>query len=136
MSGLYKELEDFAKNENIEIYKISAATGDGIDKLMNRVTEVLKELPKEELIEVEERMIYTLSEDKNEFTITKEGKDYVVQGPAAERLLGRINVGDNESMHYFQKCIKELGIEDKLKQMGIKDGDSVIFVDWEFEWSD
>ncbi len=133
--GLYQELEEFAKNEGIEIYKVSAATGAGIDELMNRVTEVLKQLPKEELVEVEDRIVYTLSEDKNDYTITKEGKDYVIKGPAAERLLGRINVNDNESMYYFQKCIRELGIEDKLKKMGIKDGDSVIFVDWEFEWS-
>lgn len=38
-------------------------------------------------------------------------------------------------MHYFQKSIRELGIEEKLKQMGIKEGDSVKVADWEFEWS-
>jgi len=134
--NLYNELEELAKKENIEIYKISAATGAGIDELMNRVTEILKELPKEELVEVEERIVYTLSEDKDEFTVSKQGKDYVVEGPAAERLLGRINVLDNESMHYFQKTMRELGIEAKLKELGIQDGDSVIFVDWEFEWED
>lgn len=134
--NLYKELEELAKKENIEIYKISAVTGDGIDALMNRVTEVLKELPKEELIEIEDRIVYTLAEDKDEFTVSKQGKDYVVEGPAAERLLGRINVLDNESMHYFQKMMRELGIEAKLKELGIQDGDSVIFSDWEFEWED
>ena len=134
--NLYNELEEQAKKENIEIYKISAATGAGIDALMNRVTDVLKELPKEELVEVEERIVYTLAEDKDEFRVSKQGKDYLVEGPAAERLLGRVNVLDNESMHYFQKCIRELGIEAKLKELGIQDGDSVIFVDWEFEWAD
>jgi len=134
--NLYKQLEELANKENIEIYKISAATGAGIDELMNRVTDVLKELPKEELVEVEERIVYTLSEDKDEFTVSKQGKDFVVEGPAAERLLGRINVLDNESMYYFQKTMREMGIEAKLKEIGIQDGDSVIFAGWEFEWED
>lgn len=134
---LYSNLEDLAKKENLEIFKISAATGEGIDQLMNRIVEVLKELPKEDLIQVEEKMVYTLAEDKDEFTITKTDEDeYTVQGPAAERLLGRINVEDNESMYYFQKSIREMGIEAKLKQMGVKNGDTVVFVDWEFEWAD
>jgi GTP-binding protein len=131
--NLLKELEEFAKNNNIEMFEISAVIGNGIDNLMNRVVEVLKTLPKEELIEVEERMVYTL-EDKNEFSVTKEGEEYIVEGPAVERLMGRINIGDNESMHYFQKVIRQLGIEDELKKKGVKEGDTVKFLEWEFEW--
>ncbi len=132
----YNELEELAKKENLEIYKISAVTGEGIQKLMDRVTQVLKELPKEELIPIEEKIEYTLQEDKDEFTIRKEKGEYIVEGPAAQRLMGRINVEDNESMHYFQKSIQKLGIEEKLKQMGVKEGDTVRVVDWEFEWCD
>lgn len=133
---LFKQLEELAKKENLEIYKISAATGEGIKELMNRVTEVLKELPKEMLVEEEERIIYSLEEDKENFTVQKEDDVFIVDGPAAQRLLGRINVEDNESMYYFQKMINKLGIEQALKKQGIKQGDTVIFVDWEFEWED
>ena len=135
-NSLYEELEKLANKENMEIYKISAATGEGIDNLMNRVTEVLKELPKEELVEVDERMVYTLDEERDQFSVTKEKDVFIVEGPAVERLMGRINIGDNESMHYFQKSIRELGIEEKLKQMGVKEGDTVKFLEWEFEWYD
>ena len=134
--GLYKILGELADKENMEIYKISAATGEGIDALMNRVTEILKELPKEDLFEVNERMIYTLDEEKDQFNVMKEKDAFIVEGPAVERLMGRINIGDNESMHYFQKSIRELGIEEKLKQMGVKEGDTVKFLEWEFEWYD
>lgn len=133
--NLLKELEEFAKNKNIELFKISAVTGDGIDDLMNRVTEVLKELPKEQLVEVEEKMVYTL-EDKDEFTVTRDGDEYLVEGPAIERLMGRINIGDNESMHYFQKVIRNLGIEEELKKKGVRQGDTVKFLEWEFEWEE
>lgn len=130
---LLKQLETFAKEEQLELFKISAVTGEGIDTLMNRVTENLKELPKEELVEIEEKMVYTL-EDKNEYTVTKQGEEYFVEGPAVERLMGRINIGDNESMHYFQKVIKQLGIEEELIKKGVKEGDTVKFLEWEFEW--
>lgn len=43
---------------------------------------------------------------------------------------------DNESMYYFQKNIKQLGVEAKLKEMGIQEGDTVRFIDWELEWYD
>ena len=48
--------------------------------------------------------------------------------------MGRVNIQDNESMHYFQKQLNQLGIEAKLKEKGIKEGDSVKILEWEFEW--
>ena len=130
----YKELEKLAKKENLEIYKISGATGQGIPELLNRVSEVLKTLPKEELVEVEERVVYTLEEDKDEFTVRKEDGIFIIEGKAINRLMGRINVDDNESMYYFQKSLKNLGIEDELKRQGIKEGDTVKVLNWTFEW--
>lgn len=132
----YKELEKLAKEKKIEIFKISAATGEGIDRLMNRVTKILKNLPKEELIEIEEKMVYTLDDEKDQFTVTKDGKIFVVEGPAVVRLMGRVNLEDNESMHYFQKSLRELGIETKLKELGVQEGDTVTLDGWELEWYD
>ena len=132
---LYKEVEKLAKENGLELFKISAATGEGVKELMIRVSELLKELPKEELIEESEgRVIYTLKEDQDEFSIEIIDGEYIVSGPAVERLMGRVNIQDNESMHYFQKQLNELGIEARLKQMGIKEGDTVKILEWEFEW--
>ena len=134
-SSLYEEVEKIAKDNNLELFKISAATGEGIKELMKRISELLKELPKEELIEPsEERVIYTLKEDEEQFKVEVVDGEYVVSGPAVERLMGRVNIQDNESMHYFQKQLTELGIEAKLKEMGIKEGNSVKILEWEFEW--
>ncbi len=133
--NLYKELEKMAKKNNIEIFKISAVTGEGIKELLDRVIEVLKTLPKEDLIEFVERKVYKL-EDEDEFTITKEDGIFVVDGPAVQKLMRRVNLEDNESMHYFQKCLDELGVNEKLKQAGVQEGDTVRVVDWELEWYD
>ena len=37
-------------------------------------------------------------------------------------------------MYYLQKNLKNMGVEDKLKEMGVKEGDTVILDDWELEW--
>lgn len=132
---LYKDLEKMAKEKNIEIYKISAVTGEGLKELLTRVTEVLKTLPKEKNVEIKQRKLYTL-EEKEEFTIIKEEGIFVVDGPGVQRIMRRVNLEDNESMHYFQKCLEELGVNKALKEAGVKEGDTVKVVDWELEWYD
>ena len=132
----YQELEDLAKNKNMKIFKISSVTGEGVKELLDYVTETLKTLPKETLIEVEEmEKVYTL-EEKEEFTIKRDNEVFVVEGPAIERILRRVNLDDNESMYYFHKCLSQLGVDTKLKEMGVKDGDTVRLNDWELEWYD
>ena len=133
--NLYNDLEKLAKKNNIEIFKISAVTGEGISELLKRVSQVLKELPKEELYdEVEDKKVYTLQEEQEGYTIKKEDGIFVVDGPAVDRVMRRVNLEDNESMYYFQKCLKNMGIEEKLKELGICEGDTVKISDWELEW--
>ena len=129
-----KALEELAKKEGLELFKISGVTGVGVNQLLSHVAEVLRTLPKEELIESEERVVYTLEDDKDDFTVRKEGDTFVIEGKSINRLMGRINIDDNESMYYFQKNLKSLGIEDELKRQGIKEGDFVKILNWTFEW--
>ena len=37
-------------------------------------------------------------------------------------------------MHIWKECLKKLGIEDALKEKGVKEGDTVKILEWEFEW--
>lgn len=134
--SLYKKIEELAKKEKLEIFKISAATGEGVEKLINHVAEVLETLPKEDLIEIEDRIVYTLEDEKNEWEARVENGEFIVEGKAIERLMGRINIEDNESMYYLQKCLRNMGVEDKLKELGIYEGASVKLADWELEWYD
>ncbi len=132
--NLLKQVEELAKKEELEIYKISAVTKEGIEELMNHVEEVLRTLPKEELVEIEDKKVYTLEDKKDEWTIKEEDGIFIVSGRAVQRLMGRVNIEDNESMYYLQKCLKNMGIETKLKEMGVCEGDTVILDDWELEW--
>ena len=132
---LYLDLEKVAKENNMEIFKISAATGEGISELINHVSEVLKTLPKENLIEITDQKVYKL-EDEDEYTIERKEGKFIVKGEAVERIMRRVNIEDNESLYYFQKSLDNLGVNQKLKQMGIKEGDLVVIDDYELEWED
>ena len=132
----YKELKELAQKENLEFYQISSATGDGVQELIDHVANVLKTLPKEELVQVEEKMVYTLPEKEQQWEARREGNVFYVTGRAVDRLMGRINIEDNESMYYFHKCLRNMGIDAKLRSLGICDGDTVFISDWELEWED
>lgn len=130
----FKALEKLAKEKDLEIYKISAVTGEGLNELFNHVAKLIKTLPKEDVVDIEERIVYTLEEEQDQFEIEVKGNEFIVTGPAVERLMGRVNIGDNESYHYMEKMLKKLGIEQALKDKGVKEGDTVKILEWEFEW--
>ena len=68
--------------------------------------------------------------------IKKENGVFIVTGKPIQKLIGRINIDDNESFYYLQKNLREMGVDSKLREMGVCDGDTVILEDWEFEWED
>ena len=136
-SGL-KELEKLAKEKKQDLFKISSVTGEGLEELMNFVSKKLKELPKEDLIEISsssERKVYKL-EDKEDFTITKEKNVYVVKGESVDRVMRKVNIADNESLYYLHKMLDKIGVQQALKKQGVKEGDIVKIGNYEMEWED
>jgi len=131
---LLKQLENLAKEKNMEFFKISSVTGDGLEKLLDYVSSILKTLPKEELVEKEEKIVYTLEDDKDVFTVTREKGKFIVKGETVEKVIRRVNIEDNESLYYLHKKLRELGVEEELKKQGINEGDIVRIANYELEW--
>ena len=136
----FKKLQELAKKNNQEIFKISGATGEGVEELMNHVSQVLKTLPKEQLVEIEtnKEKVYTLdSKEDNEFKIVKEDNHtFVVTGEAVDRIMRRVNIADNESLFYLHRKLDEIGLNQALKKAGVKDGDNVKIAQYEMIWED
>lgn len=118
---LYEDLEKMAQKLNLKIYKVSAATGQGLKELFRDVAEELKNLPREDIVEQEDKIVYTLKEERKGFEINKEKGEYYVTGPDIDRLMSRVNLADNESMYYFQKMLANLGVDEALKKAGAED---------------
>ena len=133
---LYEDLEKLAKDNNMEIFKISAATREGLKELIHEVSKILKTLPKEQQVEVStQRKVYKLEEEEP-YTIIKKDDMYIVDGPAIRELMRKVNMEDYESMYYFQKRLEEMGVNKKLKDAGVQEGDTVKVFDYLLEWED
>ena len=128
------QLENLAKEKNMEFFKISSVTGEGLEKLLDYVSTLLKTLPKEELVEKDEKIVYTLEDDNDGFTITREKNKFIVKGETVEKIIRRVNIEDNESLYYLHKKLRELGVEEELKKQGINEGDIVKIANYELEW--
>lgn len=133
---LYSELEKVANGNNQKIFKISGVTGEGVNDLMKYVSDLLKTLPKETLVEVKEQeKVYTL-EQEVPFTIEKEKGTFIVKGEKVDSIMRRVNIGDYESLFYLHKKLDEIGLNKALKKQGIREGDIVKIGDYEMEWED
>ena len=67
-------------------------------------------------------------------SVTKEHGRYIVDGPYIERLLGSTFFDDRDSLRYFQENLRKNGVIDKLRELGIEEGESVFIADYEFEF--
>ncbi|HBN86355.1 MAG TPA: GTPase CgtA [Clostridiales bacterium] len=125
-----KELESTGN----KVFPISATTGEGLRELMFYAATLLKDIPKPALYDrTEEEVLFTVDKDKG-YDVRKENDIFVVEGKRAERILQSTNLSDFESMGYFQKTIRRIGIIDALEDLGVEEGDTVRFVDFEFEY--
>lgn len=115
------------------IFKISAATRQGVDELMKEAARILSTIPVADL-QIEEKDRFVPEEKKFTYTIRQEEDTFIVEGSFVDRLLASVNVNDPDGLRYFHTVLKNKGIIDELVQMGIEDGDIVRLNHFEFEF--
>lgn len=141
---LYDETiyEDFKKKVNElgfdKVYKMSAATKDGVGAIVKEAARMLTEIPFKEL-EIAEEDKYVEEDRRFTYEIDVEMGDednsiFVVSGTFVDRLLSAVNVEDPNSLRYFHKVLNNKGVFNDLREMGIKDGDVVRLNSFEFEY--
>ncbi|MGG7056709.1 GTPase ObgE [Clostridium nigeriense] len=141
---LYDEevYEDFKKKVNElgfdKVYKMSAATKSGVETIIKEAGRMLSEIPIKDL-EISEDERFIPEEKRFTYDVSiEDGEDgnkiYVVYGSFVDRLLNSVNIHDADSLRYFHKVLRNKGVFDNLREMGIEDGDIVRLNDFEFEY--
>lgn len=135
VSGAEENIKAFKKkySKKYKIFPITAVNGEGTDKLIEGVFDILKDLPPVKRIESDENFTYTKSGNLD-FEIYMDGDAYVVVGSLVDMLCRNVSLDDPDSMAYFQKILREKGVVSELRKMGIKDNDTVIVGDVEFDF--
>lgn len=132
-----ENLEKFKKKiGDIKIFPVSAASGKGLLEVIDYLATLLKEIPDEELYDDEEIESHVLYKFKKEepYTITFEDGVYVIRGEKIEKLFKMTKFTSEEGAKRFARKLTKMGIDDKLEEMGAKEGDQVRILDFYFDY--
>ena len=133
--SIFDEFKNELEGRGYKVFKMSAATRQGVDDVIAYVSELLREAEEIELVSEEEMFRPELDEVQDEgLQIDIEDGVYVVTGKSLRRIMYSVNFDDMESLQYFQKAMESQGVFDRLREMGIEDGDMVRLNDFEFEY--
>lgn len=129
--------EKYVKENGWDLIYISAYTGENTEELVEKISNMLADLPPLTIYEpeyTEQDALYN-EEDDHAVTITKDSNGaYIVEGEWLYNLVGQVNFEDRESLMFFQRVLLKSGVIDKLKEAGCQDGDSVAMYDFEFDF--
>jgi len=128
-----EDLLKLKKQFDDEVYVISSFSKIGIDELLDKIIYELDNIPaitKDE----ETHKLYELDDEDNEIYIEKIRNTYYVTGNQVLLFYNRTNFNEEASIRRFSQQLNSIGVIEKLKEAGIKDGDLVNVYNFEFEF--
>ncbi len=131
------QLKEEFEPMGIQVYPISAATGEGVRELLYHVKEMLDKIPENQVVFEREYMVKEPDFANEPFTVEKSEETdglFIVEGPRIERMLGYTNLDSEKGFEFFQKFLKNNGILEELDKLGIEEGDTVKMYGWQFEY--
>lgn len=123
------------EREQLAVVGISAAVGDGIPGLRDRIAVMLPGA--EELAGPPEPagiVIHRFESAGDAFQVVAEGDAFRVRGRRIERLAAQTNFETDESAERFQRDLARTGIDEELRRAGVRAGDTVRIGSVELEW--
>lgn len=132
-----ENLEKFKKKINKDIYEISAINNQNLDTIITVLSELVKNTKEEVLYDEdvqEKHVLYKFKKEKP-FTIIKDGNDFIIKGEQVEKIFKMINFNTEEAISRFAKKLRTMGVDEELEKMGVKEGDIIKILDYEFEYT-
>jgi GTP-binding protein len=119
----------------VKLHFISAATGEGVDELLDAVMEALSE----EKVKVAEESIAPvpvthLQPRRPRFVLTKKDGTFEVEGALAARLVERLTGDSRETKAEIRRRLVRMGVGAALKRAGARPGDRIRVAGLEMEW--
>ena len=133
LQAIKKEFEP----KGIEVYPISAVTGEGLKELLYKVNEMLENIGEEPTVFEQEyfpELKKGYSDEPYTVIYDEEEDEYVVEGPRIEKMLGYTNLESEKGFTFFQNFLKDTGILDELEALGIQEGDTVRMYGLSFDY--
>ena len=116
---------------------VSAIIGENLDELVRLTIDTLRELPPLVVYESEynpEEEATLAAAGAKETNIYKKDGKYYVEGEWLYNLMGQVNFDDYESLNFFQRILEKNRVFERLREMGVEEGDTVNIYDFEFDY--
>lgn len=136
---LFKEQMEVI-GEEYELFEMSTIQKQGIDKVLYRTVELLEEYEDTHVTddmadEVDTHVLYTHEDKEEPFRINRDSDGvWVLSGDEIEKLFLMTNLDQEEAMMRFSRQLRHMGVDEKLRERGAKDGDLVALLDFTFEF--
>ncbi len=126
----------FKKKVNNDVYEISALNNTNLDELIKVLSNMVMEIKEEVLYEedIQERHVLYKFKREKPFTIIREGNAFIIKGEQVEKIFKMMNFNTEEAISRFAKKLRKMGVDDELEKMGVKEGDIIKVLDYEFEY--
>ena len=134
---IIQKIRDKYEPLGVKVFAISTLTGKGVQELLYYVSRTLETINEKPIVFEQEFFPETMARSADEaFTVEydSETKEYVVEGPKIEKMLGYTNLDSEKGFAFFQKFMADNGILDELEKLHIQEGDTVRMYGFAFEY--
>lgn len=140
LENAQENLSKFKKEyPNVEVLEVSAWNQTGIEEMVLRLGELVKETELEPIYEetkYESHVIYKFKNEKP-YSITRDDSGvWILKGAEIEKLLLMTKFQEDESVERFARKLRGMGVDDELERMGAKKGDDVQILDFMFTFKE
>jgi GTP-binding protein len=138
--SLFKE-QLAADGKELDVYPISALTRGGVQELLYKISDIVESIPHapeiEGVAEKEERKVYRFEKrEENDFTIRRENDVFIVESPSIEKLIKRTNFSTQDGVARFARILRNIGIDQELRNRGAVHGQTIQIGDFDFEFDE
>jgi GTP-binding protein len=136
----YLKFKEYAEGKGYQVFPISAPINQGVRDLLAAAAAELHRIEQEPQ-EEEVYEFFDFEKDKEdpdyrEIHASKAGNVYILEGKQLRKIFNSTNFNDFGSLRYLYKYMEKNGGIDKLKELGLEEGDTIRVFDYEFEYFD
>ena len=139
----YLEFKEYVNSKGYDCYPMAAPLDYGVKEVLTAALHALQEIAKNPPIEYDEPEYFDFDAEENdpdwnkiECGYDEEADVYTLSGRQLTKIFNSTNFFDMGSLRYLYKYIEKNGAIEKLKEMGLQEGDIIRINDYEMEYWD